>query len=597
MADTNDPDQSLSSLAALRYIYGTISARRKRQLHLSIVLMLFGAISELVTIAAVLPFLALISDPEAASQEPAVAVALDIVGWQSGDELLVPATLFLVGVAIIAALVRLTLTWVSNKIVLRIGHDLGVQIFSRMLRPDYLFHVQRNTSEVLSGLEKLQIAVFALFLPVMQGAISLVIGLCLVALLFAINPFAAVTAGITVSTVYVLVILLTRQLLVRRSQFTADMQTQRIKLVQEGLGSIRDILIENAQAYFENIFREKDDAYRRAQNIVVFVAAAPRYVVEATGIVVIASLAVYMSSQPGGLVAAIPILGALALGAQRLLPLLQLVYSGWSAFFGYRHVLLDIVKLLSAPVAKTHPRPKDATPLRIRDRFALEGIGFGYGDVKVLSDIWLEVSRGETIGFIGETGSGKSTLLDIIMGLLEPDSGLLTIDGEPLTDANRASWQAQIAHVSQTIYLSDNSIAENIAFGRGSGEIDRERLEYAARRACIHDHIVGLEDGYQTVVGERGVRLSGGQRQRLGIARALYKQAEILILDEATSALDNDTESEVMRNLISASEGLTIFMVAHRLTTLSRCERIVRLSGGRIVEIGRYDEVVGSAGA
>ncbi|HET9428535.1 MAG TPA: ABC transporter ATP-binding protein [Allosphingosinicella sp.] len=585
---------------ALGSIYALIGPRRRRQLYLTLTLMVVGAGAELVTIGAALPFLALISDPARANEIGVVRTIFDLLGWQAGETSIVQATSLLVGAAIIGAAVRLLLNWAVQAFVFRVGHDLGVAVFSRALRQPYLYHVERNSSEVIAGVEKAQAVLFQVLLPLMQGVVAAFMAIFILALLVAIDPLTASIAAVVMALLYVGLSLATRSILAANSRIHSEAHTQRIKQVQEGLGGIRDILIDRSQPVFEKSFREVDDRLRRAQMVNNFVASSPRMVIEAAAIVLIALLALYMSYQPGGVVRAIPVLGALAIGAQRLLPLLQLIYHAWSRTAGSFRIVLDIADLLGKPQPIVDERELPDRIARFSSAIELDKVGFRYpgGRQYALRDISLDIRKGERIGLLGETGSGKSTLLDLVMGLLEPGAGEIRVDGIALTGAMRRHWQAQIAHVPQFIYLSDSPIAENIAFGVAPGEIDMERVRAAAVQAEIAEFIETLPSAYLTPVGERGVRLSGGQRQRIGIARALYKQASVLILDEATSALDNDTEASVMANLGRSDSNLTILMVAHRLSTLAACDRLIRLKNGRVAEVGRYADLVGeSAGS
>lgn len=312
----------------------------------------------------------------------------------------------------------------------------------------------------------------------------------------------------------------------------------------------------------------------------------------------IAALTVIMARGEGGVGAALPVLGALALGAVRLLPLLQLIYNGWTAFAGNLHNLLDVLDALDRPMPEaTRLRQKSDPWLPFAHQIELYQLGFSYrpGGTMVIAGINLTIPRGARLGIVGKTGSGKSTLMDLVMGLLEPTEGTISIDGELLTPANVARWQACIAHVPQAVYLSDGSIAENIAFGVGAAEFDWHRLREAARQAAVADFVEALPHRYETIVGERGVQLSGGQRQRIGIARALYREAELIIFDEATSALDHETE----RAVISAVKGLhgtkTVLMVAHRLSTVRHCDTILVMEDGRVIDTGGYDELMESS--
>jgi ATP-binding cassette subfamily B protein len=396
-------------------------------------------------------------------------------------------------------------------------------------------------------------------------------------------------AAVAMLLTYIIVSLSMRAKLRDSSEIWARTATERVKAIQEGLGGIRDILLDQSQAVFQKNFNKLDLRYRQAQTVSNFIATAPRYLVEAASIILIGVIAVYMTHRPGGLVAAIPMLGALAVGAQRLLPLLQQSYNGWSAFRGNQQMLIDVAELLQAPIVDTPPRHRILACEAFRRDIILDSVSFHYPSRQyALRNISFRVAKGQRIGIIGRTGSGKSTLVDILMGLLEPSSGEIRIDGVPLNPKTIGSWQGQIAHVPQMIYLSDSTIATNIAFGEAEEAIDMARVRAAARQAEIDDFIDELAQGYETVIGERGIRLSGGQRQRLGIARALYKEARVLIFDEATSALDHQTEKAIMESIGRLSGDVTMLIIAHRITTLSLCDAIVRLDGGTIAETGSH---------
>lgn len=310
---------------------------------------------------------------------------------------------------------------------------------------------------------------------------------------------------------------------------------------------------------------------------------------------IIAVVAVLVAGREGGFAYALPLLGAVALGAQRLLPLLQQVYHGWASISGHRAIVFEVLQLLRLPIPQDR-RPSSMKPLPLVDRISVERVSFTYPGARqaVLDGLTLEIPRGCVAGVVGKTGSGKSTLADLVMGLIEPTEGRITVDGVPLTGPARRRWQRNIAHVPQAIFLADTTIERNIAFGVPSEQIDHSRVRSAAAAAQLHDFVASLSDGYETSIGERGIRLSGGQRQRLGIARAIYKQSPVLVLDEATSALDEATEAAVMASLQAlGEEGRTTFIIAHRLSTLAHCDLLVRLDEGRVVDSGNYGEVVG----
>jgi ATP-binding cassette subfamily B protein len=309
----------------------------------------------------------------------------------------------------------------------------------------------------------------------------------------------------------------------------------------------------------------------------------------------IAALAYMLAARPGGLGSAIPIIGALALAAQRMLPLLQQAYSSWSSIRGAEAGLSDALDFLDQALPKHADAPL-SDPLPFKHEITFDQVGFRYSENQplVFNGLNLKIAKHSCVGFIGTTGSGKSTLLDITMGLLSPSEGELKVDGKAITAENCRAWQAHIAHVPQSIFLADVSVAENIAFGVPLDQIDFDRVRRAAESAQIASTIESWTDRYDTVVGERGVRLSGGQRQRIGIARALYKEADVIVFDEATSALDGATEHAVMESINNLSKELTILIVAHRLTTLRDCTQVVELADGKVSRIGTYQEIIES---
>jgi ABC-type multidrug transport system fused ATPase/permease subunit len=572
-----------------------MSPKRRRHFGMVVAVMLLGMLAELATIGAVLPFLALVSVPQRAAEIPGFRQLIEALGSFKPDNLVLLAAILLIGSAVVATVVRLLLTWVSLSFVLALSHEIGTRVFGRMIRQPYEYYLSRNSSELLSSVEKVSTVVWVVLMPGMQGLSAAVLSTAIMILLLVIDPFTALIVAAAMSLAYICVSKGVSRTLLQNSKQLAFASTGRIQTIQEGMGGIRDVLLEQSQPMFENKFRILDHTYRRAQATNNFINLAPRFVVEGFGIVVIALLAFYFSLQTGGVIAAIPVLGAMAIGAQRLLPLLQQTYVAWSSLAGNRQMLEDVVQLMQAPIVSTATRNPGLPAQPFRKSMQLADVTFQYGSREPsLVDVNLTVQKGTSVGFVGETGSGKSTLFDIVMALIQPTQGSVLIDGETLTNENCANWQAQIAHVPQGIFLSDSSIASNIAFGASVEDIDDARVRRAARLAHIDTFIEQLAEGYDTPVGERGLRLSGGQRQRIGLARALYKEAPVLVLDEATSALDDDTEAAVIRSVMGLANDVTVLMIAHRLSTLQECDQLVRLEKGRIAEVGSFSQVVRS---
>ena len=568
--------------SALAALYRRLPARRRRQMWATIALMLVGALAEVVSVGSVLPFLAVLTNPGKLGHIPVVGGL--IASLPRGSNLVAITASAFIGMFIISGLIRLALAWVSQSLAFNIAYDLSVIAFAKLIRQPYPYYVERHSGEALSQFEKLHTITFTILLSGSQAVISSVVAVMLVALLVAVNPTVAiVSAGILVGT-YLLISIAVRSILRRNSEVGSLHATLRIKRVQEALGGIRDILLDRSQPAFERAFNFSADRFRHVSAITSFISLSPRIIIEMLGMVMIGAYAWTLAGRPGGVAAAIPMLGAMALGAQRLLPLLQQSYVGWSGFIGNRQSVLDVLDLLSLEDRTSPALPVGHHVFAHSIRFARVGFAYPVGG-KVLHDVDFTIRKGERIGIAGTTGSGKSTLMDLLLGLLDPTDGTILIDDHPLDDALRAGWQAEIAHVPQAIYLADDTLAANIAFGTPADEIDVGRVETAARSAGIADFIATLTDGYQSMTGERGIRLSGGQRQRIGIARALYKNASVLVFDEATSALDTRTEQGIMASVDALASDITIIMIAHRLTTLKDCDRIIHLEHGRIERV------------
>jgi ATP-binding cassette subfamily B protein len=545
----------------------------------------------------VLPFLAVLTAPDRIFEHPAAQSFIHNLGLTSPQQLLLPLTIIFGLAAFTAGAMRLLLLWASIRLSFATGADLSIGIYRRTLYQPYAVHVARNSSEVINGISmKANSVINGIIGPVLTLISSSIMLVAILLVLLSVEPIISLVAFGGFGAIYSVIIWITRARKIRNSQHIARESTQVIKSLQEGLGGIRDVLIDGSQSIYCQIYRDADIPVRRAQGNNQFVGQSPRYGMEALGMVLIAALAYSLAQQSDGIAKAIPILGALALGAQRLLPVMQQLYAAWTSIQGNQASLQDTLELLGQPLPDHADLPA-AEPLPFRQHIRLNQLSFRYCAQApcVLKNLSLTIPKGSRVGFIGTTGSGKSTLLDIVMGLLQPTEGTLDIDGQPITVINHRAWQAHIAHVPQAIFLADSSIEENIAFGQPKHLINHERVRRAACQAQIADIVETWPQQYQTFVGERGIRLSGGQRQRIGIARALYKYADVIIFDEATSALDNETEQAVMQAIDDLGEDLTILIIAHRLTTLKNCTQIVELGDGGVRRIGSYQEIVTQA--
>ena len=576
----------------LNRLWGHISPKRRTQFLLLLILMVLTSFAEILSIGAALPFLTALTAPEQLFQNPRLENIFQIVNITDPQQLRLPLALGFGIAALLAGSMRLILLWVNTRLSYATGSDLSIDIYRRTLYQPYAVHCSRNSSEIIAGISTKANSAITIANSILNLITSSIILTSILFLLLLINPIVAISALCGFGLIYFGVIFFTRKNQLAFSYRISRESTQVIKSLQEGLGGIRDVLINGSQPTYCQIYREADSRLRNAQSSNVFIMLSPRYAVEALGMVLIAVLAYVTTQGSDGIEEAIPTLGVLALGAQRLLPLLQQAYSSWSGIRADQASLEDTLDYLDQPLPD-YLNKAPAKPIEFKKKIELDQLSFRYGsDLPwILNNLGLTIEKGTRIGFIGATGCGKSTLIDLLMGLLEPTTGLIRVDGNPITKGNMRSWQAHIAHVPQAIFLADASIAENIAFGVPFDQIDMKKVKSAAQRAQISLAIEGMTENYNTVVGERGVRLSGGQRQRIGIARALYKEADIIIFDEATSALDGETELAVMQAIESLSQDLTILIVSHRVTTLKECSKIIELDNGGIKSVFNYRDI------
>lgn len=575
-------------------IYQHIGYSRRMQFSLLFILMIIASFAEVISLGAVIPFLSVLTSPESLLKSTTIQKIIFKFHINNAKDLLLPITIFFSIAVILSGIMRFVLLWFQTRLCYSVGADFSYNIYRKTLFQKYSIHISRNSSEVISGISnKANSIIYAALLPLLSTLSSILMLLMMLSILLYINTQVTIITVLGFILIYSLIIKFANKKLAYYSTLSSIKSSQVVKAIQEGLGGIRDVLIDGTQNAFCEIYKNADFPLRRAQANVVIIGGSPRFGIESLGIVLVAILAYSLSSREGGIGTAIPTLGAFALAAQRMLPILQQAYSNWTIIKSSEAYLSDTLDLLDQPLPQ-YANDEKIAPINFGSKIILKNISFKYLDKYpfVLKNINLEINKGEMIGFIGTTGSGKSTLLDIIMGLISPTKGTMLIDNLVLNESNFRSWQTHIAHVPQSIFLSDSTIAENIAFGVPFEKIDFEKIKLVCKKAQISDIIETWEKNYLTMVGERGIRLSGGQRQRIGIARALYKNAEVIVFDEATSALDNKTEFDVMNSINNLSQELTIIIVAHRLTTLKNCNKIIELKNGEISNIRNYSDLV-----
>ena len=589
--DIVSPSPSLTR--DIHNLFSCLSRRRKWQLGGLFILQITSALSEVVSLGAVVPFLTALTSTDKLLSNPYSGPVIARLGITDTNHLVIlMASIFASAIVVANALRYITLKC-ESYLTAAIGTDLGRDLFQKILHQSYAYFVRTNSSQLIAKMTNDLSGTLGAIQSTLAIVTQCLLTIAIISGLLAYNaPVAIALSGVTIVAFSAIMIVI-RKRLNRNSAIISDNYRNIIRVLQEGFGGIRHIALDRTQDTFIARYHAADLPYRHKSSENILLRQAPRFFIEAVGVVMISGLTIYFVTQSRNISDIIPLMGFLALGCMRLLPATQQVYAAIGAIFALKTPLHRTMEILSAPLDRTFAQKKNA--LHLRSELKLENISFSYTDnpqAPTLHDINLTIPAKTTVAFVGTTGSGKSTLADIILGMFIPQSGNITVDGTLIDTANRHEWQNGIAHVPQHIFLMDCSIAENIAFGVALNDIDMDRLKTAARLAKIDEFIETLPEKYMQTAGERGVRFSGGQLQRIGIARALYHNPSLIIFDEATSALDNRTEQEVMASIEGLSHQLTIILIAHRLSTVKNSDQIVVLDHGKIVATGNYNTLL-----
>lgn len=584
----------------LKQISLLLNRKEKQQISLLFLGMVFRGIVEVAGVVSIMPFIAVVANPDIINSNIYLSSVYHFFDFQSSRMfLIILGVLVLVTIVFNNSLSALTDWYLARFTWLR-GHEIAKRLFAKYLAQPYSFFLNENTANLGANiLNEVSYFLKGILRPLMEIAAKIIVSLFLFILLAFVDPFLAVIMAMALGSAYSLIFVFVRKKLARVGKERVEANQKQFLYIGEALTGIKDIKVRGCEKFFLDAFSRYSYKVNMNQALHQIVSQVPRYALEVISFGGILLITLYFVITNKDTASTIPLMALYAFAGYRLMPALQGVFSGITSV-RFNMTLLDRFEKDLDP--RSYPyevikewQEKAAAPIDFREKIELRDLSFSYpgSDEMILNSLHLTLYAKTTIGFAGSTGAGKTTLIDIILGLFLPQQGELLVDGRIIDQSNIQAWMKTIGYVPQQIFLSDQSIRRNIAFGIDEERIDAEAVERAAKIAHLHDFIVKeLPEGYDTVVGERGLRLSGGQRQRLGIARAMYHDPEVLILDEATSSLDTITETIVMEAIRGLAHKKTIIMIAHRLTTLIDCDVIHFMTKGRIISSGTYDQLI-----
>ena len=560
-------------------------------------MILVMAFLDMLGVASILPFMAVLANPELVHTNAMLNTVFTIsrhIGIHTPEQFLLALGVLVFVLLLTSLAFKALTTYEQTRFALMREYSIGRRLVEGYMHQPYSWFLNRHSADlgktVLSEVQKvIESGMFPLMTLMAQSTVTL----ALLILLIIVDPLLALSVGLVLGLAYSTIFVVMSGRLKRLGQARIEANQERFTAVTEAFGAAKEVKVGGLEHAYIQSFEAPANIYAQSEASARVIAQLPRFALEAIAFGGLLLLILYLMRESGSFAAVLPIISLYALAGYRLMPALQQIYGAFTQLrFGgpaLDALHADFTSLQVADAYTAHH-----TPMPLQHAIHLENVSYRYPNAPqpALKGIDLSIPAHSTVGFVGATGSGKTTTVDVILGLLEPQEGAIKIDGQPITAANRRSWQRTIGYVPQHIYLADDSVAANIAFGVNAKNIDQQAVERAAKIANLHEFVINdLPQGYATTVGERGVRLSGGQRQRIGIARALYHNPQVLILDEATSALDNLTEQAVMEAVNNLGHDITIILIAHRLSTVRQCDQICLLERGEVKANGTYDQL------
>lgn len=585
-------------LKVIKQLFVLLTDKQLKQFYLLQVLVVIMAFTELLGIASIAPFMALVGDISILETNGVFAQLYQLSGLNNPMDFLFYTGVIVLVMLAFSTVISMFTTWRLSIFGARIGTEIADRLYTYYMQQSWQFHASGSSAQLTKQVSTEAARISSQIVqPLMIMNSKLVLALFISISIVIYDPVIAILGLFIFSLAYFVLYRLVRQKLESNGQQLSEVSTQRFRLMNEGFGGIKDVLLLNRSHDFITRFHDSGKVFARAQGTNIAISQVPRYFIELIAFGAMISLVlVLIKVHSGNLGEVLPILAVYALAAFKLLPALQQIYSSLSQIKGntaaFEAVKDDLEKSFDSQ--KTNSDTVVSTPINLKRSIKLSNIEFTYPGKErpAVDGVNMSIPVNSVIGLVGTSGSGKSTLIDLLLGLLTPQQGGIYVDDIRITADNKRAWQDLLGFVPQSIFLSEGSIAENIAFGIPAKDISLKQVNKALNLANLTELVEQLPDGVNTRVGERGVQLSGGQRQRIGIARALYHEAEVLVFDEATSALDGITEKIVMDAIHEFSGQKTIVMIAHRLKTVEKCDLIYFMEHGKIIDYGTYQELV-----
>ena len=582
--------QNKTILKSIEKLSNHVNQRRKIQFIFLCIYTIFAGLFEIISIASILPFVRLVTDIEYNVAKDLYFMS-DFFAQKTRKETVIILGLFFSSLYLINSFVRVVLIYLQAYLSKMITGELSIKIYESVLYSSYSSFINKDSNILIASITQKVLRIGEAILAVLNIVSGIFIFICIISVLMFIDPQVMIFSMIFFSFLYLSIVRLSKKKTMEGSEIINQEQQNIVRNLKNGLGSMRDIILDNTQTFYLKVFKISTFRSQKKHAYVYFISNSPRYLIEGMGIFLFVILLIYWNEtrSKDEFVLIFPTLAALAIGAQRILPIMNILYSNFITIKSSLHQIDEVGNILDIHLEFEKKKKKIINEsLSFNKSIIFKNVTFSHDNkVNVLENANIEIPKGFKIGIVGRTGGGKSTFLDLLMGLLEPQKGSIYIDNSKLIPQKIHSWQSRISHVPQKIFLTDGTILENIALGKEVEKIDLERVKLATQRSQLHDFITQSNDAYDMKINERGAKLSGGQIQRIGLSRALYKNAELIIFDEATNSLDIKTEKLVMRELNNLEKGLTIITVAHRPEVLKECDLIFEIKDKKIIKLDK----------